>query len=137
MVELATSRGEGTAVYKRGSFIRFLVRLNRDAYVYLFDFNSKGEAIRLYPEPRARVRPIVAGAPMVIPDDSFDYAFEVQPPFGKDEVLAVAAEQPLAIPDELAGDWAWADAVPNKLRALGEAVSGGYAEARLELVTGE
>lgn len=137
MVELTTTRGEGSAEFTEGSLIRFLIRVNRSSFLYLFDFNSKGEVVLLYPESLQAQERISSGEPVVLPDDKLDYAFEVQPPFGKDLVLAVASEQPLRIPHALNGVWSTSAGVIEQVRKLGETSSGGYAEARLELVTSQ
>ena len=48
-VELTTTRGERRPLYHKGEHIRFLIRLNRSAWVYLFDLDPKGNATLLYP----------------------------------------------------------------------------------------
>jgi len=134
-VELAAGSGDSSNPYRRGSAIRFVVRINRDAFLYLFNFNPEGKTFALYPDPDTEPKKLKAGSPIRIPDDGADYMFEVQPPFGTEMLLAVAAEEPLNVPRDMSGEWSRADAVPGLLREMGENAAGGYAEARLELIT--
>ncbi len=143
-IELTTTRGEGRPYYSRGEEIRFLMRLNRPAWVYLFDFNSAGEAVLLYPVDDngylANGRSGFLHAPekpLILPEDGYSYELVASPPFGTDRVLAVAAERPLNIPKDLAGQWARADYLLEQLRLQGMKRRDGYAEAQVELVTGE
>jgi hypothetical protein len=143
-LELTTTRGEGRPYYSRGETIRFLLRLNRPAWVYLFDFNSAGEAVLLYPVDDhgylANGRSGFLHAPekpLILPEDGYSYELVAAPPFGTDRVLAVAAETPMNIPKDLAGPWSQADYLLDQLRLQGMKRQDGYAEAQVELVTGE
>ncbi len=134
-VELATTHGEGVASYRAGSKITFLVRVNRAAYVYLFDFDSTGEAVLLYPAFAAQVRPLPPGRLLVLPDDGLPYELEVSRPFGKDLVWAVAVQDSIAVPTELTGDWSKAKVVMQRVRSLA-VKAGAYAETQLIVETG-
>jgi len=143
-VELTTTRGEGRPLYHEGEHIRFLIRLNRSAWVYLFDLDPKGNATLLYPVDEngclARGGQCgslpQAGTPLILPEDGCSYDLVVTEPYGRDRVWAVAAESPLEFPVELKGDWAKADFLMNRLRNRGLSGKGAYAEAEVELVTG-
>lgn len=142
-VELTTSRGEGRPYYRNGEEIRFLIQLNRPAWVYLFDFNSAGEATLLYPVDEngelANNRSNFLHAPeqpLILPDDGYSYELVASKPFGTDQVLAVAAESPLYIPTTLSGQWSRANYLLEQIRLQGMKRVNGYTEAQLELVTG-
>lgn len=142
-VELTTTRGEGRPLYHEGEHIRFLIRLNRSAWVYLFDLDPKGNATLLYPvdEKGRLARDGQCGAlpppgtPLVLPEDGCSYDLVVTEPYGRDRVWAVAAESPLEFPADLKGDWAKTDLLMNRLRNQGLSQRGAYAEAEVELVT--
>ena len=142
-VELTTTRGEGRPLYHKGEHIRFLIRLNRSAWVYLFDLDPKGKATLLYPVDEnghlARGGQCGSlpppGTPLILPEDGCSYDLVVTEPYGRDRVLAVAAESPIEFPADLKGDWAKADLLVKRLRNLGLSQRGAYAEAEVELVT--
>jgi hypothetical protein len=144
MVELTTTRGEGRPFYREGEHIKFVIRLNRIAYVYLFDLDSKGNATLLYPvdgsgrlarggQCGSMPRPNV---PIILPEDGCSYDLVVTKPYGTDRVWVVGAESPLDFPGDLAGDWSRADELVRRLRNQGLSGKGGYAEAEVEVVTG-
>ena len=144
IVELATNRGEGRPFYHQGERIRFLVRLNRAAWVYLFNFNPDGEATLLYPlDERGRLAHLSqcgslpkAGTPLIIPEDGCSVDLVVDKPYGTDRVLVLASESSLQIPEYLYGQWKQADFLLKTLRQQGFTGNGGYAEAEVEVVTG-
>ena len=143
-VELTTTRGEGRPLYHKNEHIRFLIRLNRSAWVYLFDLDPKGNATLLYPVDEkghldrsgkcGSLPP--PGTPLVLPEDGCSYDLVVTEPYGTDRVWAVAAESPIEFPAELKGDWAKSDLLVKHLRNQGLSKKGAYAEAEVELVTG-
>lgn len=143
-VELTTTRGEGRPLYQKDEHIRFLIRLNRSAWVYLFDLDPKGNATLLYPvDEKGRLarggqcgalpRP---GKPLILPEDGCSYDLVVTEPYGRDRVWAVASESPIEFPADLKGDWAKSHFLVNRLRNQGLSKRGAYAEAEVELVTG-
>ncbi|MBC8466592.1 MAG: DUF4384 domain-containing protein [Deltaproteobacteria bacterium] len=143
-VELTTTRGEGRPLYRKGEHIRFLLRLNRSAWVYLFDLDPKGKATLLYPVDEngrldrsgkcGAIPP--PGTPLILPEDGCSYDLMVTEPYGTDRVWAVAVESPIEFPADLKGDWAKSDFLVKRLRDQGLSKKGAYAEAEVELVTG-
>lgn len=141
-IELTTTRGEDRPQYHNGEEIRFLMRLNRPAWVYLFDFNSDGEAVLLYPvDDNGHLANNRSGflhapeQPLILPDDGYSYELVAAKPFGTDKVLALAAESPLNLPADLSGQWSRADYLLEQLRLQGMKRTDGYSEAKIELVT--
>ena len=143
-VELTTTRGEARPFYGNGEHIKFVIRLNRSAFVYLFDLDPKGNAILLYPvgdngqlarggQCGAMPQPSV---PIILPEDGCSYDLVVTEPYGTDRVWVVAAESHLDFPGNLAGDWSKANELVSRLRTRGLSGQGGYAEAQVEVVTG-
>ncbi len=143
-VELTTTRGEARPFYRNGEHIKFVIRVNRSAFVYLFDLDPKGNAILLYPvgDNGQMARGGQCGAmpqpniPIILPEDGCSYDLEVTEPYGTDRVWVVAAESHLDFPADLGGDWSKASELVSRLRTLGLSSQGGYAEAQVEVVTG-
>jgi len=139
-VELSSNRGDHRPRYYQGEQIRFLVRLNRPAWVYLFYLNPDGSAVLLYPLDRrqrfdSQAPPLKANHLLVLPDDGCPYDLKVSPPFGVDRVLAIAGENRLTPPPgELLDQESAAQFFADLRRAATDAHTG-HAEARLELIT--
>ncbi|OQY43013.1 MAG: hypothetical protein B6240_13435 [Desulfobacteraceae bacterium 4572_87] len=143
-VELTTTRGEARPLYRSGEHIKFVIRLNRIAFVYLFDLDPKGNAILLYPVGadgqlarggQCGVMP-QPGVPIILPEDGCSYDLVVTEPYGTDRVWVVATESQLNFPGDLAGDWLKSKELVSRLRNQGFSGQGGYAEAQVEVVTG-
>ncbi|MBW2709033.1 MAG: DUF4384 domain-containing protein [Deltaproteobacteria bacterium] len=142
-VELTTTRGEGRPLYHNGEHIKFLIRLNRSARVYLFDLDPEGNAVLLYPvDENGRLAQSgqcgslpPPGVPIILPEDGCSYDLVVDKPYGRDRVWVVAAELPLQFPRELTGKWKKADFLVKKLREQGFSRRGGYAESEVEVTT--
>lgn len=141
-LDLTSTRGEDRPYYQKNEEIRFMLRLNRPAWVYLFDLNPKGDAILLYPVNDRGHLARDAGfmreieKPLILPEDGYSYELIADAPFGTDTVWAVASETPLDFPVNMGGDWSRAKNLVGRLRNQGTKLQRGYAEAKLELVTG-
>ena len=142
-LDLTTDRGERKPYYHLNDKIRFILRLNRIAYVYLFDLDAQGRATLLYPvDPNTgylvkgvmpQVKP---GEPLVLPADGASYELVVNKPFGTETVWAVASEASLDFPKDLAGDWSQSNIITGRIRTQGLSGKDGYAETQVEVVTG-
>jgi len=134
-IVLSTTHGEARALYGNAERIRFILRVNRNAYLYLFNRDSSGRTALLYPVAGTPAMPLTAGEPMILPDDGLPYELIVQPPFGEDQIWAVATEAKLSLPQN--GDALWNDlpALRSKLRKQTVNNGLGYAEATLNIVT--
>jgi len=144
VVELTTDRGEEKPIYHNDERIRFVIRLNRSAWVYLFNLDTEGNATLLYPvdvngrlarKGHCGTLPL-PGKPIVLPEDGCAYDLVVTAPYGRDRVWAVAAETPLTFPPDLRGEWKKSDHLIQRLRNQGLSTKGGYSEAGLQVVTG-
>ena len=143
-VELTTTRGDRRPRYADGEHIRFVIRLNRSAWVYLFDLDPEGNATLLYPvDENGRLThggqcgslPL-PGIPLILPEDGCSYDLVVTAPHGRDRVRVVASESQLRFPETLSGKWKNTDFLVEKLRKQGFSQEGGYAESEVEVVTG-
>ena len=143
-IELTTTRGEARPFYRNGEHIKFVIRLNRAAFLYLFDLDPKGNAILLYPVGangqlarggQCGVMP-QPGVPIILPEDGCSYDLVVTEPYGTDRIWVVASESQLELPGNPEGDRPKANELMRRLRARGLSSHGGYAEAQVEVVTG-
>lgn len=105
------------------------MRVNRAAYVHLFDLNSKGEAVQLYPALGVKPQKLTPEKLLLLPDDGMPYELVISPPYGKDVVWVVASETPLDLPENLEGDWTKAEGLQKRLLALSETTPQSFAEA--------
>ncbi len=139
-VEISTDRGEDRPLYYKGEQIRFLIRINRDAWVYIFYLNPDKSALPLYPldnrnQPAHNPRKLKANRLLVLPDDGCPYDLKVSPPFGQDQVLVIASEKPILLPYLESSEWQLADKLFSRLRIQTCKDNPGYAEARVTIVT--
>lgn len=141
-LELTTNAGERPE-FIAGEEVRFVLRLNRNAYLYLFNINPDGEAAALYPvDQRGALtqKPPCGtvhngGVPIVLPEDGCSYDLVVSEPFGKDRIWACASEVPLSIDPNLGGSWRRGQGLIMNAREVSSMTGAGYAEAFLDVIT--
>ena len=139
-VEISTDRGENRPLYYKGEQIRFLVRINRDAWVYIFYCNPDKSALPLYPldnrnQPEPNSPKLKANRLMVLPDDGCLYDLKVGPPFGRDRVLVIASEKRILLPNLDSLEWHSANQLFQRLRNQACSDNPGYAEAQVTIET--
>ena len=89
----------GNAVYKIGEPIRIGVKVNRDAYVYLFNINADGSVDLILPNAYDRNNRLRAGEARTYPPSGARYEFTITGPEGENYVLALASLKPLSLGD--------------------------------------
>ncbi len=139
-VEISTNRGDDLPRYRQGEQIRFLIRINRDAWIYIFYLNPDASALLLYPldhknQPDANSRRLQANRLLVLPDDGCPYDLKVSEPFGRDQVMVLASEKRILLPEPESPDWQKANELLDSLRIQALRENSGYAEAKIELLT--
>ncbi|CAN2046767.1 exported hypothetical protein [Candidatus Magnetomoraceae bacterium gMMP-1] len=90
-IEISTNRGDESPTYYENEDIKFVLRVNQQAFVYIFNFDTKGEAFLLWPARGAKCKKLNPGMPLILPDDGCPYDLKVRPPFGRDIVWAAAS----------------------------------------------
>ncbi|MCK5296056.1 MAG: DUF4384 domain-containing protein [Alphaproteobacteria bacterium] len=133
-IEITSQRGELSTVYHENEKIRFFVKVNKPSWLYIINVNSSGEAFMLYSTPKEAEK-MDGERMLIVPDDVLPYKLNVEPPFGKDIIWAVAAEEKLDIPAELTGKWADAKVLKQRIRSMSKKNGKGYSEARLLIIT--
>ncbi len=87
----------GNAVYRIGEPIRISVKVNRDAYVYLFNVNADGSIDLILPNNYDRNNRLRAGQVRTFPPKGARYEFTITGPEGENYVLALASLRPLSL----------------------------------------
>ncbi len=80
-----------------GDKMRFVVRVNRKAYIYILLLASQGEVSQLFPMPGIQLRnPIPAGETNTIPDASSAAVFTLDEVTGREHIQILASTEPLS-----------------------------------------
>ena len=87
-VRVWTNKGEGSR-YCVGEKIEISFRTNRDAWVAIIDFDTRGRAHRIFPNRFDREHFVRGGKTYRLPVDG--YSFEVDGPPGREVVTAIAS----------------------------------------------
>lgn len=87
----------GNAVYQIGEPIHISVKVNRDAYVYLFNVNADGSIDLILPNAYDRNNYLRAGEERTYPPSGARYEFTITGPEGENYVLALASLRPLSL----------------------------------------
>ena len=94
-LDLWTDRGGSSATYYEGDEIRVILRANLDCYLRLFYLDASGNTIQLFPNDRESADQLQANQEMEIPSAGAGYRFAVQPPFGTEQLVAIASIVPI------------------------------------------
>lgn len=93
-LEITTHLGDGQN-FRFGDPIRFLISLDRDAYVTLFYQDASDMIVQLLPNTHQAAHYFKAGLFIPFPNQNTKFDFTVQPPFGEDRVWAFASDMPI------------------------------------------
>lgn len=81
--------------YRVGEEIRIGVRVDRDAYVYLYSIQPDGSVTQILPNRFSDDNRLSAGETRTYPPRDAGYVFNVEPPTGLSKVVAVASTREL------------------------------------------
>ncbi len=99
-VSISTNKGGDYPVYHNDEKIIFHMQVAKPLYVYLYNINSRGEVVMLFPFTRnSRQQKLIPGYLYTIPSENDDYEMVVEPPFGVDAVKIFASTQRIPIPE--------------------------------------
>ncbi|ULH15066.1 DUF4384 domain-containing protein [Deinococcus sp. KNUC1210] len=120
-------QGKGVASYRIGEQIRVGVQTSEDAYVYLFDVNSRGEISLFVPNgydgPKGNF--VRGGSRNVFPGQGAKYTLTVGGPRGQDRILALASRVQLDLSDiaTFAGEQGFGSVTVQGEARLGQGLS--------------
>ncbi len=106
-VEIWTDRGDG-ARYRAGDSIEVFFRTNVDAWVAIYDRDTRGRVTRLFPSRHARSNFVRGGVINRLPS-RYGHHFEVEGPSGWETLRAVASTNRHALLKYRWNDDRWAD----------------------------
>ena len=95
-IEITSYLGD-KQVFQRGDELRFLLSLDRDAYLYVLYQTADNQLIQLIPNPNRQNNLFKADIFIEVPDKSAAYQFIVRPPFGHEAVYGFALDTPLSL----------------------------------------
>jgi|GEM_PF-2974640 len=87
------------ATYEPGEDIRVYFRTNRDAYVIVYNIDTRGNVHLLYPYEYRDSRFVEGNRPYRIPGLRDDYYLKVNGPQGTERIVVIATREPFYIPD--------------------------------------
>lgn len=94
-LEITTHLGDDQS-FRQGDPIRFMISLDKPAYVALFYQDANFELTQLLPNARRTSSFFKAGLYIPFPDQTADFELTAQAPFGVDRVWAFASDVPIA-----------------------------------------
>lgn len=96
-VTLITDQGRNNLSYRGDQTMTFYVKVNRPAFVRLFNRGADGGVYQIYPnEFAAHSGPVTPNELVAIPgENDIDFEFKVHKPFGNELVKVYASDKPL------------------------------------------
>jgi len=98
-IRVWADKGNG-GVYKVGEKVIIYFKANIDCYLKLYHTDSAGNILQLFPNQYIQDNFIKARRVYSIPDETSDFEFVVQPPFGSEMIKAIASLSPFSIKDK-------------------------------------
>lgn len=107
-----------TPTLEEGDLLKFGVKASEKCYIYLIQYDSNRQAMMLVPGVAGADNTVSKGGETQFPPQGADSKYElyVEPPFGKDTILAIACTHPCNF-EKL---WATCSAEADALTTLGE-----------------
>src|SRR5574341_2000615 len=97
-VKVWVDKGDN-ATYQPGEDIRVYFRTNRDAYVVVYNIDTRGNVHLLYPYEYRDRRFVEGNRPYRIPGLRDDYYLKVNGPQGTERIVAIATREPFYVPE--------------------------------------
>lgn len=117
--------GNANPVYQKGEAISVGVKVNRDAYVYLFNVNADGAIDLFFPNGYEESNFVKAGTTRTLPGQGAKYTLNIGGPDGQDKLLALASLKALTLDDiaKFVGDQGFAQVGVKGQENLAKALS--------------
>ncbi len=117
--------GNANPVYQKGEAISVGVKVNKDAYVYLFNVNADGAIDLFFPNGYEESNFVKAGTTRTLPGQGAKYTLNIGGPDGQDKLLALASLKALTLDDiaKFVGDQGFAQVGVKGQENLAKALS--------------
>ncbi|MCA9227781.1 MAG: DUF4384 domain-containing protein [Planctomycetales bacterium] len=139
LVNVAVNRTDGRYVHGERLSVRF--KSERAARVYVIYHQADAQSLLIYPNVAQPTNAVAANTEVMIPAANDSFRFRVGPPYGQEAMQVIAAENPIAILDDLRPGAARATKIPQDVRqALATAIEQSphsFAEHRIVIHTRE
>ncbi len=99
-IEITSYLGD-KQVFQQGDELKFLLSLDRDAYLYVLYQTADNQLIQLIPNSNRQDNFFKADIFIEVPAESAAYQFIVSPPFGDETVYGFALDTPLSLEGKL------------------------------------
>ncbi|RLA95234.1 MAG: hypothetical protein DRG83_18840 [Deltaproteobacteria bacterium] len=94
-IRVWVDKGNG-GIYTEGEKLIIFFKSNHDCFLKLYHTDSAGNILQLFPNQYSRDNFIKAGRVYSIPDETSNFDFVVQPPFGSEVIKAIASMKPFS-----------------------------------------
>ena len=92
-IDLWVDRGDG-GIYLNGDLLHIYFHANQDCYLRLLYRDASGNNFQIFPNQYDEYNRITAGKTYTIPDETDNFDFEIQAPFGAELITAFACTEP-------------------------------------------
>ncbi|HOJ50469.1 MAG TPA: FlgO family outer membrane protein [Spirochaetota bacterium] len=93
-IKVWTQKGEG-GFYKKGEYLKVFLKSNKNCYVRLFHVDVYGKKKLIFPNQfYPKDKKILGDKVYVIPDETMEFEFELGPPYGTEQIIALASTLP-------------------------------------------
>lgn len=93
-LEITTHLGDNQT-FRKGDVVSFLMSLDTDAYVLILYQDARRHLYQIVPNEKSHNSYFKAGLFIQIPEQSAEYEFSIQPPYGTETLYAFASGKPL------------------------------------------
>lgn len=123
-------------IYRPGEVLKAVVETNQDGFLYCYYKDAGNSVARVFPN-RFQPDPFIKGGrPMAVPGEGVPFKIKFDQPGAREQVVCVASERDVAIPDALKGT----DLMPLKVGSTAEVIQAfrqsnpTAADAKLDIV---
>lgn len=139
-LEITTHLGDNQT-FRKGDVVSFLMSLDTDAYVLILYQDARKHLYQIVPNEKSHNTYFKAGLFIQIPEQSADYEFSVEPPYGTETLYAFASKKPLprfkgrVLNGGISRLKMPLSKIKKKIRSHVKKLSASYAETKLQIKT--
>ena len=90
-----------TPIYKKGEDLTVNVKASEDCYVWVFDTQTSGTVVQIYPNNYDKKNFLAAGKTLSIPGKGSKYRLQVAPPSGTELITVLASKENIPLTAKL------------------------------------